>query len=99
MFFCSQYLCPSLVNTNRAAGMFNGKLWVEAFREIPVSQEMGGESLSLRHSRVAGISYGSGDSRAMGNSHILKAITFSSSAQIVLLKMHLKVYKTFFTNI
>ena len=56
-------------------GMFNGKLWVEKSQEIPISWEMGGESLNLGSSWVTGISHGIGNYYATGNSRILKAIT------------------------
>ena len=64
--------------------MFNGKPRAGNSREIPVSRETGGKSLSLGNSRVTGISRGSGNSRATGNSRILEAITFSSGIQITI---------------
>ena len=63
-------------------GMFNGKPQAGSSWEIPVSQEMGGKSLSLGNSQVKGISCGLGNSRVMGNSLILKAIAFLSNVQI-----------------
>ena len=71
-----------LLGCSPVAGMFNGKPRAGNFREIPVSWEMGGKSLSLGKSRATGISCSSGVSRAMGRSRILKAITISSNVQI-----------------
>ena len=62
--------------------MFNGKPRAGNSREIPVSRETGGKSLSLGNSRVTGISRGSGNSRATRSSGILEATTFSSGIQI-----------------
>ena len=72
------------------AGMFYGKPWVGNYQEIPISRETGGKSLSLRNSRVMGISRGLGNSCAKANSSILKAITLSFDVQTVFLKIHLK---------
>ena len=65
-------------------GRFNGKLRVGNSREIPVSRETGGKSLSLRNSQVTGISRGLGNSCAMRNSHVLEVITFSPGNQIII---------------
>ena len=52
------------------------------YLELLVSHEMGGKSLSLRISLVTEIPRGLGNFCATGNSHILEAITLSSSVQI-----------------
>ena len=66
------------------AVMFNGKPRAVNSREIPVSRETDGKSLSLPNSLVMGISRSSGNSRATGNSRILEAITFSHGIQITI---------------